>query len=158
MKVAIWVQIESIFLKTSRQCLTRQVKTYISLPLFIHVVTGPFYAIFCPDTTRKYAYWMISCSDRAFFASFSTGHDTPNWVWRSFTSFRMTEKRARWQGDGLGWQRNVQDDRKEFRMTWKPFMVTWKPFRITGKHSGWQGSGGWGRETWPVNIADNQNT
>ena len=38
---------------------------------------------------------MILCRDRAFFDFFSTGHDTPNCVWRSFTSFRMTERRFR---------------------------------------------------------------
>ena len=81
---------------------------------FFHVVTGPFCAIFWPDTTRKYTYWMMSCSDRAFFDSFSTGHDTPkNCVWRSFTSFRMTEwgsggqmGGSGWQQDGSGWLRN----------------------------------------------------
>ena len=102
-----------------------------------HVVTGPFYAIFCPDTTRKYAYWMISCSDRSFFDSFSTGHYTPNCVWRSFTSFRMTV----W---GSGWQYGVQDDSMGFRMTeWGP---EWQNevqddrmrTRMTEWGSGWQ--------------------
>ena len=39
----------------------------------------------------RYPLFMFPCCDRAIFDSFSTGHDTQNCVWRSFTLFRMTE-------------------------------------------------------------------
>ena len=70
-----------------------------------HVVSGPGYGIFCPDATRKYAYWMILCRDRAFFDTFSTGHDTSkkmrmeilHFVQDDSMRFKMTEWGSEWQ-------------------------------------------------------------